>query len=234
MQVERISENQLKITISRAELDDRSVDLAEIANKSEKMNEFIRDMAEEFLDEFSFRADSQLMIEAGPASEGSMMIIITKMSAEDFIDDEEDDEQDCAECEEQRRCPSGILSELMKVTEMMKSAIERQASGEAPAAAESTLRLLFSFESLDDVSRLCARVNGVYKGESSLYKLGGRYYLLARAKKRDCAATSLNLSRIFSEYARKHSFTDLSEEYLTEHGEVITPRDAVEIMAALS
>jgi len=104
VKIERISENQIRCTLSKHDLMERHLKISELAYGSEKAKDLFRDMMEQANIDFGFEADDiPLMIEAIPTSKDSIVLVITKVdNPEEFderfskfgIQDEDFDEDD--------------------------------------------------------------------------------------------------------------------------------------------
>jgi adapter protein MecA 1/2 len=111
LKIERLSENQIRCTLSKADLADKQIKITELAYGSPKAKELFREMMQQASNELGFEVDDiPLMIEAIPVSPDCLILIVTKVedpeeldtrfsrfskSAEyDIDDDEDDDEQD--------------------------------------------------------------------------------------------------------------------------------------------
>lgn len=69
MKIEKISDNQIRCTLTRADLADRQLQLSELAYGTEKAKSLFRDMMQQAAFEFGFEAeDIPLMIEAIPSA----------------------------------------------------------------------------------------------------------------------------------------------------------------------
>ena len=69
MKIEKINENQIRCTLTAADLEERKIRLSELAYGSEKARSLFRDMMMEAYRQFGFMADNiPLMIEAVPMS----------------------------------------------------------------------------------------------------------------------------------------------------------------------
>ena len=67
MKIEKVNDNQIRCTLTRADLDDRHLKLSELAYGTEKAKSLFRDMMQQANYEFGFEAeDMPLMIEAVP------------------------------------------------------------------------------------------------------------------------------------------------------------------------
>lgn len=80
MRIERISDNQIRCTLSKRDLSERQLKISELAYGSDKAKELFRDMMEQANMDFGFDADDiPLMIEAIPTSKESIVLVITKV-----------------------------------------------------------------------------------------------------------------------------------------------------------
>lgn len=80
MRIERISDNQIRCTLSKNDLVERHLKISELAYGSDKAKELFRDMMEQANMDFGFEADDiPLLIEAIPTSKESIVLVITKV-----------------------------------------------------------------------------------------------------------------------------------------------------------
>ena len=80
MKIEKINDNQIRCTLTQADLADRELKLSELAYGTEKAKSLFHDMMQQAAAEFGFEAeDIPLMIEAIPTSSDSIVLIITKV-----------------------------------------------------------------------------------------------------------------------------------------------------------
>ena len=65
MKIERISENQLKLTLTKADLAERKIKLEDLISPSERTQKLFRDIMEQALDEEDFISENTpLMVES--------------------------------------------------------------------------------------------------------------------------------------------------------------------------
>lgn len=141
MKIEKISDTQIRCTLSKKDLIDRELRLSELAYGTEKAKALFRDMIQQASYEFGFEADDiPLMIEAIPISPESLVLVITKVEdpeeldtrfsrfSPDKIDEEfpldEDDEEDTAYADE-------ILHCFDQLNELIEGASEEDTKEEA-------------------------------------------------------------------------------------------------------
>ncbi len=87
MKIEKISDNQIRCTLTRDELEERGINLSELAYGSEKAKDLFRDMMYQASVDFGFEADSSpLMIEAIPMNPEHIVLIITKVDNPEELD----------------------------------------------------------------------------------------------------------------------------------------------------
>lgn len=87
MKIEKLNENQLRFTLTRADLEERKIRLSELAYGSEKARSLFREMMQQAADNFDFEVNNTpLMIEAIPISADSIILIVTKVDDPDELD----------------------------------------------------------------------------------------------------------------------------------------------------
>lgn len=87
MKIEKVSDNQIRCTLTKEDLRDRHLKISELAYGSEKAKSLFRDMMQQASVEFGFEAeDIPLMIEAIPLSADCIVLIITKVENPDELD----------------------------------------------------------------------------------------------------------------------------------------------------
>lgn len=200
MKIEKISENQIRCTLTPEDLADRHLKLSEIAYGSEKAKMLFHDMMQQASYEFGFEAeDIPLMIEAIPVSSESIILLVTKVEYPDELDtrfskfsDATDDYDDYMEEEEEFFTESaddilGLFQEMTaqneerKGTENAKDFVPLKDTlvNEKKAVSRETTRdlsipadltKLFVFYNLKDITRLARVLDGFYSGENTLFK----------------------------------------------------------------
>ena len=200
MKIERISENQLKLTLTKADLAERKIKLEDLISPSERTQKLFRDIMEQALDEEDFISENTpLMVEAIPSGGDGIMIIVT--NKEKHAD------------EDLRRWKKKPMDTL---------AHEEEKNSDI---------LIYSFPSLDDVIGVSLRLDGVFKGESAVYKNDGKYFLVMQGDTYTTEETAEDAERILKEYGQKHISTPLAKYYLLEHGETLLAEQAIKALA---
>lgn len=87
MKIEKINDNQIRCTLTKADLADRELKISELAYGTEKAKSLFRDMVQQASYEFGFEAeDIPLMIEAIPLSQDCIILVITKVDDPEELD----------------------------------------------------------------------------------------------------------------------------------------------------
>ena len=206
MKIERISENQLKLTLTKADLAERDIKLEDLISPSEKTQKLFRDIMEQALDEEDFVSENTpLMVEAVPAGTDGIMIIVTKVTNQD--------KKQVSQAQELRRWKKKPMDTFAHKEE------------------KNSDILIYSFPLLDDVIHVSVRLGESFKGESSVYKNENKYFLVLQGDTYTTEESSEELEQILKEYGQKHISTPLAKYYLLEHGETLIPEQAVKVLA---
>lgn len=260
MKIEKISENQIRCTLTKEDLEHHQIRLSELAYGSEKAKKLFRDMMQQAQIQFGFEADNiPLMIEAIPINMESIILIITKVEDPEELDtrfskfspfrdnaQKQPIELDGADsiidifnriCEAQMKklgleTNENDVSHASEGTEQSK---ENDTKSEDAGDKKVSVNLIrqFTFHALDDVIAASHGLNGFFDGTNTLYKEteNGFYQLVIHQS--DCTPQKFNkVCNILSEYGSSKPLTASGEAYLQEHGELIT-KDALQQLTQL-
>ena len=87
LKIERLSENQIRCTLNKADLADKQLKISELAYGSPKAKELFREMMQQASNELGFEVDDiPLMIEAIPISSDCLILIVTKVEDPEELD----------------------------------------------------------------------------------------------------------------------------------------------------
>lgn len=87
MKIEKISDTQIRCTLTRTDLQTREIKISELAYGTEKAKSLFHDMIDQAARQFGFEAeDLPLMIEAIPVSLDCIILIITKVDDPEELD----------------------------------------------------------------------------------------------------------------------------------------------------
>ena len=237
MRIEKISDKQIRCTLTQADLQNHHINIGELAYGSEKARSLFQEMLSQASREFNFHAENMpLMIEAVPMSGDNLVLVITKVEDPDEIDtrfSKFSPYKDNAQAEPlQLDGADNIIDIFQKICEAkMKSTTRKQANqketSEKSAASSETptvdLIRLFSFYHLDDVIAAAHGLNGFFTGKNTLYKdsSDGRYQLVLHQS--EYSPEEFNkVCNILSEYGSGRAFSAAGEAHLKEHGELIS------------
>lgn len=263
MKIEKISNKQIRCTLTREDLADRHLKLSELAYGTEKAKELFREMMQQAAYEFGFDAeDIPLMIEAIPLSSDMIILIITKVEYPEELDtrfsqfapgEAEDDDRDELVSEESDKVfdsagADDILDLFRKIKEEAKKVVAGKKEGDFIPLEEAIrkkiqeednsvvldITKLFVFDSLDHVSRLARVLKGYYNGANVLYKNPmNRKFYLVISKSQHTPEEYNKVCNILAEYARQERFSTAVGAYFEEHYEVILEKEALQTLSEI-
>ncbi len=200
MKIEKISERQIRCTLSRDDLVDRELRISELAYGSEKAKALFRDMMQQANYEFGFEAeDIPLMIEAIPVSPECLILVITKVEDPDELDTrfskfspDSDEHEDIYDEEAEDTYADEIINCFGQMDEIIGEASEEEkddfvplaealsinkedpqedeAAGQKSVSYQTNLIKVYSFKTLSEITKLSSVIYTYYKGVNSLYK----------------------------------------------------------------
>lgn len=206
MHIEKINEHKIKFILSKDDLKDQNIKFSELAYGSDKAQSFFMDMMEEAYEKFGFTADNTpLMIEAIPLNEDSIMILVTKVSSAQEIDQKLGDVIDI---EQKTKKPRKTTSRKRNVSKSSK--------------------IIYQFDEFEHIPPALTHLPSLEHVLSSLYKFESKYYLVLQAasytiKEKNGIHSSL------SEYGKEVYSSPLTEDWLNERAEVLIASRALEI-----
>jgi len=217
MKIEKISDNQIKFVLNKADLLEKDIKITELAYGSEKTQDLFREMMEEAYAQCGFEAENTpLMIEAIPVALDSIMIIVTKVSSNDDLESK--------------------LNILPKPARDSNRFRKRDYQGERQHSERYSRPLktsvyVYSFKQMDDAIDLSSRLSDTYDGESSMHKYNGEYFLVF--DNHGGSGSYRSFEAILNEYGQKRVSGIISKYHLLEHGETIISEEAVQILARI-
>lgn len=263
MKIEKVSDNQIRCTLTREDLAERQIKLSELAYGTEKAKSLFRDMMQQAAYECGFEAeDIPLMIEAIPISTDTIILIITKVEYPEELDTRfsqfsKGGEQDAinspstdTESVFDTVGADDILDFFKKIKEERKKAEEnlkkdaqfvplKKALKKEPVVTEEApivvdITKLFVFNHLDEVNRLAHVLKGFYNGCNVLYKsVTNRKYYLVISKSQHTPEEFNKVCNILSEYAKQEKYSSSTQAYFKEHYETILDGNALQVLAEL-
>ena len=224
MKIEKISDTQIKVTLSHSDLLDRDLKISELAYGSQKAQALFKDMMARAYEDFGFEADNvPLMIEAVPLSTDSIMIVVTKVEDPSQIEQKLDavgerpTHRTFKEPEEDRLTDLALMGKDVSDTNAVKEHSE-----------ETELMYMFN-----DFEYVCMAAHGVVKvfiGDNSLYKYNEKYFLvLGKNKKADSKVEGT--IGVLDEFGTRCQSSHLNEVFLKEHGTLMINLHAVDVLS---
>ncbi|MBO4845530.1 MAG: adaptor protein MecA [Lachnospiraceae bacterium] len=251
MKIEKVNDNQIRCTLTKADLADRELKLSEIAYGTEKAKNLFRDMMQQAAIKFGFEADNiPLMIEAIPLNADCIVLIITKVEDPEELDtrfsrfapdsEETDEDFDSGLDYDDTIVHStdDVMDLFKKIKKEASDILEKAAQKTQPAKEEEQneepafASKIFSFDSMAAVIRPSVALKGVYDDKNSLYKdsKSGRYMLVLN--KTDSPTENFNKAcNILSEYGKLERLLPTSEYYFKEHFDCVIEDDAIQSLS---
>ena len=245
MKIEKISENQIKCTLTRSDLASRQLRLSEIAYGTEKANGLFRDMMDQANLEFGFdTADLPIMIEAIPVSMDCIILMITKVEDPEEVDTRYPGLTALNELLGEGDTLSGSNEFTDDIFLNLENFLKEPVLAPAAHAVHSTLQksgtaCLLSFDTLEHAILYAHQITDCSLTESSLYKSASDsaghsnlYYLVLHFSA-DSSSDYAYASTVALEFGRCETCTSSRLAYIHEHLEPILTGDAVTQLAAL-
>lgn len=232
MKIEKLNDNQIRCTLTRADLADRQLKLSELVCGTEKAKSLFQDMMQQAAIEFGFDVeDMPLMIEAIPASPDCIVLTITKVDNPEELDSKfpklGHSSRDGLHRRQQLLDKLEGAEELIDLLTQAKDA--DSASSDTTKESKPANVRLFSFANMDSAIHACQLLSSVYHGASTLYKeTRENIYFLALTKSEHPSSEFNKICNMLSEYASLEKVTYATLAYLEEHGEIIVAADAVQ------
>ena len=235
MKIERLSENQIRCTLTSADLASRKIRISELAYGTDKARELFRDMMLRARTECGFDAeDVPLMIEAIPMNSDSIVLVITKVEDPAELDTRfahfsPDEGVDGIGDPLSLTGADDIISRFKDMMEEKKAS-----SGAAGGTRAVELMRLFFFDRLDTAVSAAKALGGSFRGKSALYRKGkGQPYELIVRQSGHTPEEFNKVCNTLSEYASYEDCTPAREASLAEHADVILKKNAVQSLAGI-
>ena len=243
MKIEKINNNQIRCTLTRADLAERQLHLSELAYGTEKARSLFHDMMQQAAYEFGFEADDiPLMIEAIPASSDSIVLIITKVEDPDELDtrfskfapspsgDMGPSEHESADKLEGAETLLDLLGKVKEKIEEVKQATDEQQKKD-----DNTVNVrLFSFATMDHLLQASQMIGNTYLDFNSLYKDNTEnLYFLAVMQNEHSVNDFNRVCNMLTEFGTLERSSGASLAFLEEHCELLISNNAMQQMATI-
>ncbi|MBQ8804145.1 MAG: adaptor protein MecA [Tyzzerella sp.] len=242
MKIEKLNDNQIRCTLTRADLADRQIKLSELVCGGEKAKSLFHDMMQRASAEFGFEVeDMPLMIEAIPAAADSIVLIITKVDDPEELDSKFSRFGAAAhDFESKKHAMLDKLEgaeEILDLINKMKGVVSDAAkpAHKDPEKDKKVPRIrLFSFASIDCVIHASHLLKNIYNGANTLYKdAPNSMYVLALSQSEHTIAEFNKICNMLSEYGSAEKVSSAVLAYLEEHCEIIVSESAVQQLSCI-
>lgn len=261
MKIEKISDNQIKCTLTRQDLEERRIRLSELVYGSDKAKQLFRDMLHMAALQYGFDGEEMpIMVEAIPSPRDSLVLIITKVENPEELDtrfsqftpaeeeefDEISDDEMFSEnslLETGKNLNQELESAFKEVLERMKQVAAEKSKNAAAGNAGSVNKKskqtaadvqyrTFRFDNMEQLGEFAKAACAGYKGASNLYKdTASGKYYMVLFLNGDTAESFNQVCNIASEYGI--ILTSLSLPFYNEHYKLIAAEDAIERIAVM-
>lgn len=249
MKIEKVNDNQIRCTLTKADLADRQLKISELAYGTEKAKLLFRDMMQQAALKFGFEADDiPLMIEAIPLNGDCIVLIITKVEDPEELDTRfskfapslRDGEDDADEAISSSQDSTDDVLDLFKkiqehyraFAESVTKESESTASKEKESKDAPALFRMFSFKSFGDMTRVCKKISAFYSGNSTLYKDAEQnLYMLIISQEGYSLEEFNKVCNMLSEYGTIEKYHPAFVARLEEHEDVLISQNAILALA---
>ena len=210
MKVERINENQLRYTFKTDDLAERDINISELSYSSEKTQQLFQEVLSLAQFESDFLSQSNtLMFEAMRVGVDTLVVVLTRVEPNSKTNQGE---------------VAVSLVPAARTECKYKRIMELLTSKKTPLEDSYCV---FSFSDIEILAASVTRLPGNFQGESSVYKMDGRVFLMLKNATRD-KKTTYELEYVLHEYGKKHVSNALSYQYLVERADVLIQDNAVQ------
>lgn len=220
MKIEKISDTQIRVTLNHTDLLNRDIKISELAYGSQKAQALFKDMMNKAFEDFGFVTDNvPLMIEAVPLSTDSIMLVVTKVEDPTQIDEKLDK---IGERPTHRTFKDPIEDRLTD--------LELMGSSDDAKTRKPITCFMYSFSMFDDVCAAAHHIKHLYFGDNSLYKYDSRYFLVLNKNEKASVDPDV-IPRLLCEFGTPGNPTELNEVFLKEHGKILIPANAIDVLS---
>lgn len=235
MKLEKISENQIRCTLTRQDLEERDIKLSELAYGSTKTRALFQDMMNEAGRTLGFEVDGEpLMIEAVPMNAERIILIITKVESPDELDTRFSHftQPSPASCTHAKQAQEPFSVSARDILDIFEHLTQEDSSDRATVEVQQSQ--LYVFPDLETVRRAALTLAGFYHGENTLYKdeQTGEYALFVR-KGAHTPADFNKVCNILTEYGRQENASGGREALFEEQKKCLISKNALQTLAEL-
>ena len=219
MKIEKINDNQIRCTLTHADLAARNLKISELAYGTEKAKSLFRDMMQQASFDFGFETDDlPLMIEAIPSSSDSITLIITKVEDPEELD-----------TRFSKFTPAGDSDTLNS------NVLEKLQGADEFFDLLNKVKEVASFDTLDSVIEASRLLAPFYTGANTLYKddENNNTFILALAPADGADQEFNKVCNMLSEYSSPEKGDSSVLAFLEEHCKINVSADAIQKLSTI-
>ncbi len=230
MKVDRINQSQIRFMLCRKDLEERDLNVKELAYGSEKTKALFDDMMAEARREFNFNEQGQpLMIEAIPLSDDQLMITVTLVNGAA-------EKLGLSAGNVPGLGPEGAKSAAApadgKAAELEELLKELEAQAGEAAKDSGPRPMIYIFDRFEDLLAAAARIKPELRLKNSLYREeGASYYLMIEFKKMD--RTAGYVMSMMNEFSSGLMDVPYGELLIREHCKPVIKTRALQKLSAV-
>ncbi len=205
MKMERLNEHQIKIYLAKEDLIQRDIKIIELVYGGQKAINFFKELMKIAEKEHDFYIkNSNVMVEAIPISVDSITLIVTKAEHPQDIEK--------------------VLNKATKRAQKLKDELEEILAENPNTNCINNISALYSFSNIDTIISLSKRLNSIFKGKSTIYKINHTFFLYLEPSK---LCDFSKIDAILKEYGQQHICTLETKFYFLEHAQSIVKNNAI-------
>ena len=227
MKIEKINDNQIRCTLTHADLAARNLKISELAYGTEKAKSLFRDMMQQASFDFAI-----------PSSSDSITLIITKVEDPEELDTRFSKFTPAGDSD---TLNSNVLEKLQGADEFfdLLNKVKEVASEAKDPEPKETVPVfpvrLFSFDTLDSVIEASRLLAPFYTGANTLYKddENNNTFILALAPADGADQEFNKVCNMLSEYSSPEKGDSSVLAFLEEHCKIIVSADAIQKLSTI-
>ncbi len=208
LHIERLEENKIKVTLTRADLLSMNIDINKLGSESTELNSFLFRLMERIREETGFNPyGGQVLMEAMPTVDG-INIFVSKVKG------------DIGKVNVGIGKPSGSTGKKISRERFNKLKSVRvkkeKPEAEGKKKAQSVCMETFYIDNFDDVCGVLTNIKYSVLLKCALYRLEERYCVLIPRTLKNISAMG-----VLTEFSCGRASSPMTEIYVAEHGELI-------------
>lgn len=262
MKIEKLSDNQIRCTLTREDLQERGLRLSELAYGTDKARELFRDMMQQAQYLYGFQAENiPIMIEAIPMESGAIVLLVTKVENPDELDARFSSFAPSVQSDAygEEHAPS-VFEQLLGAIRGAAAADGKVSSGQSAASSSQKgekgvarnrrglsqqdvkayqsfllTHRMFTFPSISSAAMAARRVTGRYTGESALFldEEEHIYYLFLQMRDMEEVEAMQPQIAALSEYGSYYLAPYARMEHIREHCRTIIAENALATLSTI-